>query len=125
VAQCSAIAGSGQRCKGVVVRGSDLCAAHDPRYQERRRSGAKRGGRKRPGASAELATLKAELATLYSAAAAGRVETSRAAVCAQIQNVRLRLLDQQRRWFEADELEARIEALEAEQDPGTGASWGG
>jgi hypothetical protein len=116
VAQCSAIAGSGQRCKGVVVRGSDLCAAHDPRYQERRRSGAKRGGRKRPGASAELATVKAELATLYSDAAAGCVETSRAAVCAQIQNVRLRLLEQQRRWFEADELEARIEALEAEQD---------
>jgi hypothetical protein len=25
-------------------------------------------------------------------------------------------LEQQRRWFEADELEARIEALEAEQD---------
>jgi hypothetical protein len=60
--------------------------------------------------------VKAELATLYSDAAAGRVETSRAAVCAQIQNVRLRLLEQQRRWFEADELEARIEALEAEQD---------
>jgi hypothetical protein len=60
-------------------------------------------------------TLKAEVATLYSDAA-GRVETSRAAVCAQIQNVRLRLLDQQRRWFEADELLARIEALEAEQE---------
>jgi hypothetical protein len=125
VAQCSAIAGSGQRCKGVAVRGSDLCAAHDPRYQERRRSGAKRGGRKRPGASAELSTVKAELRTTIGAVRDGHMDRGVGAILGGLYNTLLRALEVQRKWHEADELERRLEVLEerAEQERGA-SSWG-
>jgi hypothetical protein len=125
VAQCSAIAGSGQRCKGVVVRGSDLCAAHDPRYQERRRSGAKRGGRKRPGASAELSKVKAELRTTIGAVRDGHMDRGVGAILGGLYNTLLRALEVQRKWHEADELERRLEVLEeqAEQERGA-SSWG-
>jgi hypothetical protein len=63
------------------VRGSTLCAAHDPRFQERRRAGACQGGRAR--GSRELATIRAELATLYADTIAGRIDKGSAAVDAQ------------------------------------------
>lgn len=123
VAQCSAIAGSGQRCKGVAVRGSDLCAAHDPSTQERRRAGARRGGRKRPGATAELTAVKAELRQTIEAVRAGSMDRGTGAVIGGLYNTVLRALEVQRKWHEADELERRIERLEeAEQGD---ASWAG
>ena len=125
MAQCSAIAGSGQRCKGVAVRGSDLCAAHDPRYQERRRSGAKRGGRKRPGASAELSTVKAELRTTIGAVRDGHMDRGVGAILGGLYNTLLRALEVQRKWHEADELERRLEVLEEQAERERGASsWG-
>jgi hypothetical protein len=123
VAQCSALAGSGQRCRGVAVRGSDLCAAHDPSTQERRRAGAKRGGRKRPGATAELAAVKAELRETIKAVRAGSMDRGTGAIIGGLYNTLLRALEVQRKWHEADELERRIERLEeAEQGDG---SWAG
>jgi hypothetical protein len=123
VARCSAITRSGGRCKGVAVRGSDLCAAHDPRTQERRRSGAKRGGRKRPGASAELATVKAELRETIEGVRDGSLDRGTGAVIGGLYNTLLRALEVQRKWHEADVLEARIEALEAEQEQEGGSRW--
>jgi hypothetical protein len=121
VAQCSAIAGSGRRCRGVAVRGSDLCAAHDPRYQERRRSGAKRGGRKRPGASAELATVKAELRETIEAVRDGHMDRGTGAILGGLYNTLLRALETERKWRELDEIEARLQALEAQEEGARGA----
>ena len=123
VAQCSAIAGSGQRCEGVAARGSDLCAAHHPDYRERRRAGARRGGRKRPGATAELTAVKAELRETIEAVRVGSMDRGTGAVIGGLYNTLLRALEVQRKWHEADELERRIERLEeAEQGD---ASWAG
>jgi hypothetical protein len=123
VAQCSAIAGGGRRCRGVAVRGSDLCAAHDPSTQERRRAGARRGGRKRPGATAELTAVKAELRETIEAVTAGSIDRGTGAVIGGLYNTLLRALEVQRKWHEADELERRIERLEeAEQGD---ALWSG
>jgi hypothetical protein len=65
VARCSAIAASGERCRGVPDRGSDLCAAHHPQTQSRRRAGARRGGRAR--GVAEISDVKGWLRELAEA----------------------------------------------------------
>jgi hypothetical protein len=46
---------------------------------------------------------------------AGELETGRAAVANQLINTRLRALEQERKNKETEDLEARIEALEAKQ----------
>lgn len=93
------------------MRGSDLCAAHHPDYQSQRRAGARRGGKAQ--GTAELAEIKSELATLYADTLSGELDRGRAAVCAQIQNVRLRAVEVERKVRELDELEERLEALES------------
>lgn len=110
MARCTYIKWGGQRCRGVPVRGSTLCAAHHPDYQERRRAGARRGGRSR--GSSELSTIRAELAALYADMIVGRVDTRRAAVGAQVQNVRLRAIETQCKVEAADEYLHRIQDLE-------------
>jgi hypothetical protein len=43
----------------------------------------------------------------------GEVNRADAAVCAQLLNVKLRALEQERRWRETEEHEERLEALES------------
>jgi hypothetical protein len=123
VAGCSAITASGAHCRGVPVRGSDLCAAHHPQTQSRRRAGARRGGKAR--GTAEISEIKAALLDVIDEARSGRLERGRAAVLAQLYGVLLRGLEVERRVNEADELEARLSALEAAYDGGRGRTpWG-
>jgi len=123
MARCSAIKPDGTRCQRSADGPHGLCWGHDPTHADQRRQMASRAARAKP--SKEIGTLKAELAALYADAVAGRVDKGSAAVGAQIQNVRLRALEVERRWRELDELEARLEALEeqAEQEQG-GRRWG-
>jgi hypothetical protein len=123
VSQCAFIKAGGERCKGVAVRASDLCAAHHPDYRERRRSGAKRGGSKRPGASAELVAVKRELRDVVAAVRDGSLDRGTGAVIGGLYNTLLRALELQRKWHESDVLEARIEVLEAEQEQEGGSRW--
>ncbi len=106
----------------MVVRGSARGAAHDSRYEERRRSGAKRGGRKRPGASAELVAVKRELRDVVEAVRAGSLDRGTGAVIGGLYNTLLRALEVQRKWHEADQLEARLEVLEQAAEQERGAS---
>jgi hypothetical protein len=101
----------GERCKGVPVRGSDLCAAHHPDYRERRRTGARRGGKAR--GAGELAGIKGEIRTVIVGVLNGEVPTGRAAVAIQGYNTLLRAVEVERRVRELDELEERLEALES------------
>jgi hypothetical protein len=110
VIRCSAITVSGERCRGVPIRGSDLCAAHHPQTQARRRAGARRGGRSR--GVTEIVDIKAELRDVISEARSGSIERGRAAVLAQLYGVLLRELEVERKIREVDELEARLQALE-------------
>ena len=108
--RCSAITVSGERCRGVPIRGSDLCAAHHPQTQARRRAGARRGGRSR--GVTEIVDIKAELRDVISEARSGSIERGRAAVLAQLYGVLLRGLEVERKIREVDELEERLQALE-------------
>jgi hypothetical protein len=118
MARCSAIKGDGERCKGVAMRGCGWCPAHHPDHQERRRrdasKGGKRGGRGRP--QTELQEVKTLLATLTARVlkeeGAEPLETGPAAVANQLINTRLRAIELGRKLNEAEELEARLEALE-------------
>ena len=119
MARCTAITGSGERCKGVPVRGSTLCAAHHPETQAARRAGSRRGGRgSSAGArSGELAALRAKTATLYEEVRAGTVDPKVGAVLSQVANTEARIMELERRWFEVLEVEARLDALEKRLDP--------
>jgi len=113
MAGCSAITASGRRCKGVPVRGSELCAAHHPDTQAKRRSGARRGGKAR--GRAEIAGIKAEIRELITRLESGALERGVGAVMLQAYNTLARYLELERRVVEAEEIERRIAALEAQQ----------
>ncbi len=112
---CSGITGSGDRCRAIAITGSDWCHAHHPdRADARRRSaskGGRRGGRGRP--VGELGSIKKKLEDLADDVLAGSVDRSDAAVISQIYNVVLRAISTSLKAREQEELEARIEELEA------------
>jgi hypothetical protein len=110
------------------IDASGYCYAHHPDYtHERRRHGSKggkRGGRGRP--QAELHAIKDLLADLTARVlkeeGAEPLEPGPAAVANQLINTRLRALEQERKNKETEDLEARIEALERNQEGGR--RWG-
>jgi hypothetical protein len=119
VARCSATTLSGERCRGVPVRGSNLCAAHHPQTQSRRRAGARRGGRSR--GITEIANVKTRLRELAESVLNGTLDRADAAVISQVWNVYLRAVATEIKVRELVELEERLVALEeryAETDGG-------
>ncbi len=61
----------------------------------------------------EIREIKRLLKDLYAGVLEGRVERAAAAVANQIANTRLRALEVERRIREADELEGRLDEIEA------------
>ena len=116
MAQCASITRNGSCCKGVAIDGYDYCYAHSPeRAEERRRwtsKGGRHGGRGR-GSSGELAETKDQLQDLTERLLAGKLDQKAAAVCGQLLNMKLRALEQERRWKETEEHEERLQALES------------
>jgi hypothetical protein len=108
---CRATKRNGESCTLPANGPQSLCWAHDPKNAERRRKGASRGGRGK--ANRELPTIKALLEDLTERVLSGELETGRAAVANQLVNTRLRAIEQERKIKETEELEARLEALEA------------
>jgi hypothetical protein len=139
MSRCTYIKLGGERCRGVVVRGSDLCAAHHPDTRERRRRGAAKGGRttrrnpareeveqvrrilriatdqllrpERPSSVAEGSEDQGELHRKFRI-----ISRADCAVLANVCNVRLRVVETERRLIELDEVLARIEVLEERAD---------
>ena len=116
--KCSGITRAGTACKGIPIDGSQWCYVHHPDPdQERRRHGSrggKRGGRGRP--VAELAALRNENAEIRRRLLAGGKEglaPNVAAVAVQSLNADARLVVAALKAREAEELEARLEELEA------------
>jgi hypothetical protein len=122
---CSAIKASGDRCQAQAMRNSQWCYVHNPDLAEQRqrnnRKGGHRGGRGRP--ISEIADLKLQLEELAASVLDGSVERSSAVVVNQIINTRLRAVDLERKIWEQEELEARIQQLEQAQERG-GRRWG-
>ena len=118
--RCPGTKRDGWPCTVTVEPPLIYCWWHDPANEDTRRraasKGGKRGGRGRP--QDELIGVKAQLQDLVRDVLAGDLETGRAAVANQLINTRLRALEQERKLREAEELEARIEALEAKASLG-------
>jgi hypothetical protein len=120
MARCTYIKVGRERCRGVAVRGSDLCAAHHPDYRERRRSGARRGGKAR--GTSEMASVKAEIKRVIEDVLDSRIERGVGTAAFMGFNALLKAIETERRIREQDELEERIAALEqAEGVRGWGA----
>jgi hypothetical protein len=108
--QCAGIKRDGGRCTVVVGTGLRHCYQHDPDRSEERKRNASRGGRSR--GNGEIADLKGQLKKLAADVLDSKVERGDAVVVNQILNTRVRLLEQERRIRETQELAARLEALE-------------
>jgi hypothetical protein len=129
---CTAITGSGTRCRGVAIDSSGLCHAHHPDRAEARsraaRKGGKRGGRGRP--VAELTALRDENADIRRRLLEGGEEglsPNMAAVAIQSLNTDIRAVVAALKAREQEEFEARLNALEEyyerEQARQGGSSW--
>lgn len=112
---CAAIKADGERCKGDAMPDAEWCYSHHPDHAEQRRRNASRGGKSggRGRSNKELWDLKKQLQNLADGILDGRVDRADGAVCGQLLNVKLRVLEQERRWRETQELEARLEAMES------------
>ena len=128
MAVCSAIARSGERCKGVAIDGSGLCYAHHPEHAESRRraarKGGKRGGRGRP--VVEVSALKHRFEELAEDVLGGRIDRADAVVVGQLWNYAVRAVAVALKAKEVEELEGRLEQLESlleSRDEGSSA-WG-
>jgi hypothetical protein len=105
---------------------AEWCYSHHPDHAEERRRRASRagktGGRGRP--ATELKDVKALCEDLTERVLAGALLPGPAAVANQLINTRLRAIEQERKNKEAEDLEARIEALERTQEKGASRRWG-
>ncbi len=121
---CTASKRDGALCTLPSNGSNGLCWAHDPANQEKRRRGQSRGGRTK--ASGEIRDLKRQLDELAADVLAGRVERGDAVAVNQILNTRARLIEIERKVREAEEIEARIDALERDAEGRRGGSrtWG-
>ena len=108
--QCAGITRDGARCAVVVGSGKDHCYAHDPERKDERRRNASRGGRSK--GTGELPDLKRQLKDLAAGVLKGDVETGRAAVANQLLNTVVRVVEQERKMRELEEMAGRLEALE-------------
>jgi hypothetical protein len=119
---------------GVPVRGSRWCPAHHPDYQERRRRGAKKGGKStgRSRQSERLEAVDKTLTEMISGVLDGSVDRGNAAVVIQAANARIRLATAEMQVREQevveerlDELEARLARVKGEDDHAGGGRWRG
>ncbi len=119
---CRATKANGEPCT-LPANGPDgYCWAHSPQHAEKRRKMASKAARSKP--SRELRDVKALCEDLTERVLAGELPTGPAAVANQLINTRLRTLEQERKNREAEDLEARIEALEQASEGQRGArSW--
>jgi hypothetical protein len=125
LSRCTAIKASGDRCKGRAIGGSEWCYNHDPDHaDERRRHGAKggkRGGRGRRSQQAELADIKERLSDLADDVLEEKVDKGVGAVVSQILNTYIRVVAVALKVRETEELEERLQRLEAITQPTKGA----
>ncbi len=128
LAKCAFIKPGGDRCGARAMKGYETCYGHRPDLAEERKrnasKGGKRGGRGRgPG---EITEIKDLLKDLTERVLAGDLLPGPAIVVNQLQNTRLRAVEQARKNRETEDLEARIEALERGQGvQEAGSAWRG
>jgi hypothetical protein len=110
MSQCAGIKRDGTRCRRSAEGPNGFCWAHDPKNAAARSRLAAHAGR---GGTRETAEIKHRLRQLVDDVLAGKAETGPAAVANQCLNTVLRAIELERRMKETEELERRLEALEA------------
>ncbi|MDQ3318354.1 MAG: Mcm10/DnaG-type zinc finger protein [Actinomycetota bacterium] len=108
---CAGTKRDGSTCTATVDPPQEYCWWHDPANAEERRRAASKAGKSRP--NRELAGVKALCEDLTDRVLAGSLLPGPAAVANQLINTRLRAIEQARKNRETEDLEARIEAIEA------------
>ena len=102
-------------CTVTVEPPQTYCWWHDPANADKRKQaaarGGKRGGRGRP--QVELANIKGRLSDLADDVLEEKVDKGVAAVASQVLNVYLRAVSMELKLREVEELERRMEELEA------------
>lgn len=122
MAGCAFIKPGGERCRATAMKGYDTCYGHRPDLADERRRNASRGGRsggrgRGGGELAEIKTLLSELTDrVLGREEAEPLRIGAATAANQLINTRLRAVELERKVKETEELEARIEALEAVAD---------
>ena len=115
--QCQATTKAGTPCKTIPALGNPYCPAHDPaRDEERRRLGSK-GGRLSGKPHAELENIKTILYRIADAVEGDSIDARRGAVLVQVYNAIRGCIEDQRRIRELEDVIARLETLEQQQDP--------
>jgi hypothetical protein len=109
--RCAAIKPNGSPCERIVGASQTYCYAHDPANADKRRRDAARAGRSIP--NAELREVKGLLKKLTQQILSGELQTSSGAIVNQLVNTRLRAIELERKWREVEQLEGRLEAVEA------------
>ena len=127
MARCGGIKADGTRCRGDAMPGSEWCWAHDPAYAEERRRKARKGGRSggrgRPGS--DLADLKRDVRVVIEDVLSERISTGVGAVALQGYNTLIRAEKLALDVREQQDLEERLEQLEALlHDRDEGGRWG-
>ena len=110
--RCAGFKPSNSPCERIVGASQTYCYSHDPTRAADRSKNAARAGRAR-GSSGEVASLKAMLQELYDSVLRGGTDPKIGAVCVQVCNSQMRLLNLELDIREREELTQRIEALEA------------
>ena len=111
MAICRATKANGEPCTLSANGPQGLCWAHDPANREKRRRMASRAARSKP--SRELAGIKGRLSDLADDVLADKVDKGAAAVAGQLLNTYLRAVSVELKVREAEDLERRMEELEA------------
>jgi hypothetical protein len=125
--RCSFIKAGGERCKGIATGGATLCYAHDPAYAAQRSANARKagkvGGNGRSSPTSDVTEARAYTKGLISRLLKGDLPRDIAATAFMGINTLIRVIEMERRIKETDELEVRIEALEARQRLEAGRNW--
>jgi hypothetical protein len=111
VPRCQAIKHDGTSCERIVGAAQEHCYSHDPSRAEERHRNSSKAGSYKPGG--ELGEVKAKLRQLGDDVLSGAVDRASGSVAAQILGVYLRAVELERKIREQDELEERLEVLEA------------
>jgi len=115
MARCPAIKADGERCRGEAMPGAEWCYSHNPEHADARqraaRKGGNRGGRGRP--VSDLAEVKRRLREMVECVMEGTVDRGDAAVAGQLLNTWIRATTAELKAREQQDLEERLEQLEA------------
>jgi len=111
MSRCRGSKPSGDPCERIVPASQGYCYSHDPDRAEERRRAASKAGKSKP--NRDVADVKRRLSELADSVLDGSVDKGVGAVVSQVLNVYLRAVSVELKVREQQEIEQRLEELEA------------